>query len=67
MSNNVERPVRTGVQAGGALVIVEFLDAFIFDMSEKQYGAAVAMLALVLAIVMGFVDKKYPLLGRVDE
>ena len=49
VSEAVARPVRTGPQAVAAFAIVEFIDSFINDLTEKQYGAAVGLLVLVLA------------------
>lgn len=45
----IARPVRTGPQAVIAFAIVEFIDSFINDLTEKQYGAAVGLLVLILA------------------
>ena len=43
----VARPTRTGLQAGVAYAAVEFTDAFLFDMSDRQYGAALALGVIV--------------------
>lgn len=49
VSEAVARPARTGPQAIVAFAIVEFIDSFINDLTEKQYGAAVGLLVLILA------------------
>lgn len=53
---SVGRPVRTAVQGTVAYALVEFVDAFAFDMSERQYGAAVVLLTLVLSWVQVLVE-----------
>lgn len=42
---------RTTMQAGPAWVIVEFVDAFFYDMSDRQFGALVALLFIGLSYV----------------
>lgn len=49
VSEAIARPARTGPQAVIAFAIVEFIDSFISDLTEKQYGAAVGLLILILA------------------
>ena len=45
----VARPARTAAQAAPAWVITEFIDAFIWNMDDRQYGAAVALLTMILS------------------
>lgn len=52
----VARPVRTGVQTGASFVIVELVDAFFYDMDDRQYGALVAALTLGLAFAQNFLE-----------
>ena len=47
VSESVARPARTAIQAVPAGAITEFVDAFIYDMSDRQYGAAVVLLTLL--------------------
>lgn len=47
-STALSRPVRTAVQATPAFAVTEFVDAFLLDMSDRQYGALVVLLTLVL-------------------
>lgn len=49
VSEVIARPARTGPQAIVAFTIVEFIDSFINDLTEKQYGAAVGLLILILS------------------
>lgn len=46
---SVANPVRTAVQVVPAAALTEFVDAFIFDMSEKQYMALAGVLLLVFS------------------
>lgn len=52
----ISGPVRTATQAVPAAVIVEFIDAFAYDFSEKQYVAAVGLLLLVISFVQNLVE-----------
>lgn len=49
VSEAIARPVRTLVQAAPAGVITEFIDAFLWDMSDRQYAALVVLLTLVIS------------------
>lgn len=56
VSEAIARPVRTGPQAVVAFAVVEFIDSFINDLTEKQYGAAVGLLILILAGIQVLVE-----------
>lgn len=47
-SSAVTRPIRTALQATPALAVTEFVDAFLYDLSEPQYGALVGLLTVVI-------------------
>lgn len=52
MSNTpaiVNRPVRTAAHGALALTIIEFIDAVVYDLNDRAYGASVALLAVVLS------------------
>jgi hypothetical protein len=51
VSEAVARPVRTAIQAAPAAAITEFVDAFIYDLNDRQYGALLVLLTLVIAWV----------------
>jgi hypothetical protein len=51
VSNQTARAARTGIQAGPAWVLTEFIDAFLYDLSDRQFGALVALLLIVLSYV----------------
>lgn len=45
----ITRPTRTAIQATPALVLTEFVDAFLYDLNEPQYGALVGLLTVVIS------------------
>lgn len=58
MSESLNRASRTVVQGTVAGALVEFVDAFIFDMSDRQYGAAIVALTMLLSYVQTFIEDK---------
>lgn len=46
---SVANPARTAIQAAPAAVLTEFVDAFIVDLSEKQYLALAGLLLLLFS------------------
>lgn len=59
MSNTLERPTRTAVQSGFSVAIVEFLDALVVDISDRQYLAAVVLLTIVLGWLQVVIENKF--------
>ena len=49
VSDAVARPVRTAVQGGVGWVATEFIDAFLWDMDDRQYGISVIVLGSVIS------------------
>lgn len=49
VSETVARPVRTAIQMAPAYVFTDFVDAFIHNLSDKQYGALFGVLTIALA------------------
>lgn len=47
VSEALARPARTAIQAAPAAAITEFVDAFFYDMADKQYAALLVMLTLL--------------------
>lgn len=47
VSEAIARPARTAIQAAPAAAITEFVDAFFYDMADKQYAALLVMLTLM--------------------
>lgn len=43
------RPARTAIQGVPAFVITEGVDAFLYDMSDKQYAALAGLLLLLFS------------------
>jgi glucose uptake protein GlcU len=56
VSAAIANPIRTGVQLVPSAVITEFIDAFVYDMSEKQYLALAALLLLVVSFTQNAVE-----------
>lgn len=53
---SVAGPARTLIQAAPAAAVVEFVDAFVHDMSDRQYAALVVLLTMLLGAVQGAVE-----------
>lgn len=47
-SSAIARPARTAIQATPAVAIAAFIDAFLYDMTDVQFGAAVGALTVVI-------------------
>lgn len=58
MSESINRASRTVVQGTIAGALVEFTDAFAYDMSDRQYGAAIVLLTMLISYVQTFVEDK---------
>lgn len=46
VSEVLARPLRTAPQGGGAWAVTEFIDAFIHNMDDRQYGILVVLLTI---------------------
>jgi hypothetical protein len=58
VSDSVARPVRTGGQVLSSGVVTEFIDAFIYDMNDRQYLALAAVLVVVLSWAQVLVEDR---------
>ena len=58
VSEAVARPVRTAAQATPSWVIVEVVDAFIYDLSERQFGALLLLLTLLFGWAQNLLENK---------
>jgi len=56
VSEVIARPTRTAVQATPSFAVTEFIDAFLYDMSDRQYGALVVLLTLIVGLVQNAVE-----------
>lgn len=56
VSQAVARPARTAVQMVPSAVVTEFIDAFVHNLSDKQYAALAALLLLVFGYVQVLVE-----------
>lgn len=54
----ITRPARTAIQATPAFAVTEFVDAFLYDMTDRQYGAAVVLLTLVIGWAQTLVENR---------
>lgn len=54
----VARPLRTAIQASPAWVITECIDAFIYDMSDRQFGALMGLLLVLVSWTQVLVENK---------
>lgn len=55
VSEALARPVRTGLQGTPAWVITEGIDAWVYDMNDRQYG----VLVLLLTMLVGWMQTAY--------
>lgn len=58
VSEAIARPVRTAAQATPAWVLTELVDAWFYDMDERQFGAAVLALTLLFGWVQALLENK---------
>lgn len=56
VSEVVARPIRTAAQATPSWIITEFVDAWIYDMSERQFAATVLLLTMLAAYAQAAVE-----------
>ncbi len=56
VSDSVARPVRTLGQLTASAVFTEFIDAFLYDMSEKQYAALLGLLTILFTWLQVIVE-----------
>lgn len=54
----INRPARTAVQAAPAWMVTEFVDAWLYDMSDRQFGALVALLTFLFAYGQVIIENK---------
>lgn len=52
----VAGPTRTLIQAGPSYAFVEFVDAFFYDMTDRQYAALVVLLTLLLGFGQAVIE-----------
>jgi len=58
VSTSIANPIRTGVQFVPSAAITEFIDAFIYDMDEKQYLAMAGLLLMLISYGQNFVENQ---------
>lgn len=58
VSEVLARPVRTAVQGTPAWIITEMVDAFLVDLTDRQYGILVLFLTMVFSFVQTAIENK---------
>lgn len=56
VSDRVARPLRTAPQGGLAWAITEGIDAFLWDMDDRQYGVLVVLLTMTVSFIQSTVE-----------
>lgn len=56
VSEALARPVRTGLQGTPAWIITEGIDAWFYDMNDRQYGITVLFLTMAFGYVQAIVE-----------
>jgi hypothetical protein len=54
---SIANPARTAVQLVPSVIITEFVDAFVYDLSDKQYGALAGLLLLGFSYAQNLVEE----------
>lgn len=54
----LKRPIRTAIQASPAWAITECIDAFLYDMSDRQFGALMGLLLVLFSWIQVLVENK---------
>jgi hypothetical protein len=55
---SVARPARTAMQLVPSAVVTEFVDAFVYNLSDKQYAALAGMLLLIFSYAQNLVEER---------
>lgn len=56
VSEAVARPVRTATQGGLSWAVVEGIDAFFWNMDERQYGVAIVLLGILFSFIQTAIE-----------
>lgn len=59
VSDTTARTARTTVQGGAGWVIVEALNAFGWDMTQRQYGIAVVIAGVVFSFAQNLIENHF--------
>lgn len=59
VSEVVARPIRGGIQGGAGWVATEGIDAFLWDMNDRQYGIAVVILGIVISFIQNLAENHW--------
>lgn len=58
VSAAVTRPARTALQATPAFAVVAFVDAWIYDMTDVRFGAAVGLMTVLVGVGQNLVENR---------
>jgi hypothetical protein len=58
VSDSVARPIRGAIQGGAGWVGTEFIDAFLWDMNDRQYGIAVIVLGTLFSWIQNLTENR---------
>lgn len=58
VSDAVARPTRGVLQGGAGWVVTEGIDAFLWDMNDRQYGIAVIILGALVSFIQNTVENR---------
>lgn len=56
VSEVLARPLRTAPQGGAAWAVTEGVDAFIWNMDDRQYGILVVLLTMLFSFVQAAIE-----------
>lgn len=56
ISEAVARPLRTAPQGGAAWAFTEGIDAFIYDMNDRQYGISIVLLTMLFSFIQTAIE-----------
>lgn len=58
VSTTIANPIRTAAQGGAGWLATEFIDAWIYDMNDRQYGIAVLVIGALVSLVQNYVENR---------
>jgi hypothetical protein len=57
VSESLARPLRTAPQGGLAWALTEGIDAFVYDLSQQQYGIALVLLTMLFSFLQTAIEQ----------
>ena len=59
VNSAVARATRTGIQGTPAWALTEGIDAFLVDLSDRQYGIAVVLLTILISFIQNTIENGF--------